>query len=120
MNLSALGVKEVIPIEDEWYALKVIKPDIYNKIHYVLFRQKAIVQFDLKLKMNVVKINSRYFSKLLLFSRKMKFHNMNNQYTNTNQTRCIATTKKGHQCKFNSVQDSDYCWYHKITTIRDE
>jgi len=119
MNLTNLGVKDIKPIDDDWYALKISNTDIYNKIHYVLFRNKAIVVFDLKLKYNIVKLTYKQFNELLLFSRKMKFYNLNNKIEEINTDRCKAITKKGHRCKFKRVENSEYCWYHKIITIRD-
>lgn len=32
---------------------------------------------------------------------------------NTYSSRCIATTKKGTQCKRNAEPGSNYCWQHK-------
>lgn len=37
----------------------------------------------------------------------------NNEKPKSYSTRCLATTKKGTQCKRNASPGSNYCWQHK-------
>jgi hypothetical protein len=121
MNLNNIGVKKIFEIKSgDWFALNLRNEDIFNRIYYIILRRKAVINFNLEVKMNVCQVKREELIKLQQFSRKLKLHDLNaNLYKKPGESRCQAKTSKGEQCKMMNIHNSNYCWYHHVLKIRE-